>query len=192
MGPRLESRRRVATAAAALLTGLLGAPLDADPAEQARVQTGMRLFRALVAADLGLDGKTLDGGKLLVVFLYTDDARRADELARAFAGAGAALAGHPLLVETSADPRFAAYGKRVPAGVFLTQAPGQAQLRDVVQFGIARRVIVYSPFEGHVEKGVLGGLSVEAQVRPYVNLRTLTASQIALKEFFFKATKVYR
>ena len=38
-------------------------------------------------------------------------------------------------------------------------------------------MIVYSPFEGHVESGVLGGLSVEAQVRPYVNRATLEASQ---------------
>ena len=53
-------------------------------------------------------------------------------------------------------------------------------------------MIVYSPFEGHVEKGVLGGLSVEAQVRPYVNRATVEASQITLKPFFMEVAKVYQ
>ena len=41
-------------------------------------------------------------------------------------------------------------------------------------------------------RSILGGLSVEAQVRPYVNLSTLSASNISLKPLFFKVTKVYR
>ncbi|HEX8154652.1 MAG TPA: hypothetical protein VF698_16080, partial [Thermoanaerobaculia bacterium] len=62
---------------------------------------------------------------------------------------------------------------------------------SLVKYGIDRRLIVYSPFEGHVESGVTGGLSVEAQVRPFVNSTTLAASHIALKDFFLKVTKVY-
>jgi hypothetical protein len=72
------------------------------------------------------------------------------------------------------------------------QAPAQNTLKSIIKYGIDHHVIVYSPFEGHVERGVLGGLAVEAQVRPYVNLTTLDASNITLKPLFFKVTKVFR
>ena len=39
---------------------------------------------------------------------------------------------------------------------------------------------------------MLAGLAVEAQVRPYVNLTTLAASNITLKEIFLKVAKVHR
>ncbi|HEV8268546.1 MAG TPA: hypothetical protein VGR00_09945, partial [Thermoanaerobaculia bacterium] len=104
---------------------LVAAPrLDADAYQDRRIETGLRLFRALLAADLDLEKKA-EGGKLLVLFFYTDDKRRADEMAKAFAkGEGAeAIRGLPVVVETTSDAEFKAYGGHVPAGVFLTQAP---------------------------------------------------------------------
>lgn len=183
---------------AALVALLASAPsLHADEYQQRRIDTGVRLFRALLAADLGLARKAT-GGHLLVLFFYAHDRRRAEDLARLFAkGEGgsteaAAIKGMPVAVDVADDAGFAAYASRTPAGIFITDPPEGATLRALVDYGIANRVIVYSPFEGDVEKGVLGGLAVEAQVRPYINLATLNASQIELKEFFLKVTKVYR
>jgi len=173
---------------------LVAAPrLDADAYQDRRIETGLRLFRALLAADLDLEKKA-EGGKLLVLFFYTDDKRHAEEMAKAFAqGEGAeAIHGLPVVVETTSDASFKAYGGHVPAGVFLTQSPDAEALRAIVKYGIANHRIVDSPFEGHVESGVLGGLAVEAQVRPYINGATLVASSITLKEFFLRVTKVYK
>jgi hypothetical protein len=38
----------------------------------------------------------------------------------------------------------------------------------------------------------LGGLSIEAQVRPYLNRATLESSHITLKSFFLQVAKVYQ
>ena len=92
----------------------------------------------------------------------------------------------------SGDLALGSYATRVPAGVFLAAAPPAPALRAIVQFGIDHSAIVYSPIEGHVESGVLGGLSVEAQVRPYVNLATLQSSRVTLKDVFMKVAKVHR
>lgn len=188
-----------------LLAGLAAAvyvlPLPriaADAYQDRRAETGTKLFRALLAADLDLERKTTSDGRLLVLFFYTDDRRRADERAKAFAKAATPdaavepIRGLPVSLEITADPTFAQYARRPTAGIFLAQAPDAATLRTIVRFGIANKVIVYSPFEGHVESGVLGGLAVEAQVRPYINEGTLNASNIRLKDFFLKVTKVYR
>jgi hypothetical protein len=149
----------------------------------------------MLAADLNLEKKTLVDGRLLVVFIYKDDVDRARELADAFAqgrsGSAEPIRGLPIVTELSSDPTLAAYGSRIPAGVFLCQSPEATALRGIVQVGIAKSLIVYSPFEGHVESGVTGGLTVEAQVRPFVNQKTLAASRISLKEFFLRVAKVH-
>ncbi len=185
--------QRLAGAGLLFIVSLQSLPLlAASGYDDRRVEIGLRLFRSLLAADLDLDKKRVEDGKLLVVFFYVDERRRAETLAGAFGARGEPVRGFPILVEPASDETFAAYSRRPPAGVFLTEVPKAATLNAVVRFGIEHRIIIYSPFEGHVEKGVLGGLAVEAQVRPYVNLTTLGASNISLKDFFLKVAKVTR
>jgi hypothetical protein len=177
--------------AACLAVASLAGPARADDLTDVRSQAGARLFRALLSADTDIDRKT-SGNQLVVVFLYTDDKARAAALAQRFLGDANDLHGIPIAVEFSTDTTLAAYKSRVAAGVFIAQPLASGALHTVVGYGIEHHVIVYSPFEGNVESGVTGGLAVEAQVRPYVNLTTLTASAISLKPLFFKVTKVFR
>src|SRR4051794_16263606 len=180
---------------AMVLAVALGAPLVADDLADIRAQAGARLFRAFLSADVDVDRKKVERDQILVVFLYADDRHRAADLAASFAGnpkEAVTIHGAPVLVELSSDTSLASYGSRIPAGIFLVQAPSQNTLKSLIRYGIDHHVIVYSPFEGHVERGVTGGTAVEAQVRPYVNQQTLEASNITLKPLFFKVTKVYR
>jgi hypothetical protein len=191
-------RRRGALAGACVLALLL-LPLATPPAggeteQDRRTGAGLRLFRSLLAADLDLEAKRDPDGKLLLVVFHTGNRTHAQELARALAGGGTEpepVRGLPVKVELTNDPSFALYGSHPPAGIFLAQAPSSSALDTIVRYGIDHHLIVYSPFEGHVERGVLAGLSVGAQVRPYVNRDTLAASHIELKSFFMKVTKVY-
>lgn len=178
----------------AVLSLLVLTPLHAaDEVQSRRADLGVRLFRTLLAADLDLTRKTVENNQLLVVFFYVDDKRRAEELAARFVGnPPETVRDMQVIAEVSNDAAFSKYAARGPAAVFITQAPNANVLRSVIRFGIERHLIVYSPFEGHVERGVLGGLAVEAQVRPFVNLATLEASRISLKSFFLQVTKVTR
>jgi len=197
--PALCRRRRFQrllgkAGAAALLLLLVRAPLAGESDEDRRAQAGIRLFRSLLAADLDLDGKRDEDGKLLLVIFHAGNQAHARELAKALAGGGAdpePLHGLAVKIELTNDATFGIYGKHAPAGIFVSQPPGEQALQTIVRYGIDHHVVVYSPFEGDVEKGVLGGLAVEAQVRPYVNTETLAASHIELKAFFMKVTKVY-
>jgi hypothetical protein len=178
-----------------LAMGSLPTHLVAEGYEDRRAEAGVRLFRAMLAADLDLTQKVLPDGRLLVVFVHADDRKRAEELQKAFAKADAKnvpepIHALPLVVEATPDSALPGFAGRVPGGIFIAEPLQGDRLRQVVQFGIAHHVIVFSPFEGNVESGVAGGLVVEAQVRPFVNLRTLTASNISLKDFFLKVAKV--
>jgi hypothetical protein len=189
--------RRRALAVLALLAALAlrGAPVAGESDEDRRSQAGVRLFRSLLAADLDIAKKTDGDGKLLLVVYHTGDRSRAEAVLRSLAGDGKdepdPVRELPVRLDTTIDPTFAAFAHGPPAGIFLAQPPSQASLKSIVRYGIDHHVIVYSPFEGDVERGVLAGLSVEAQVRPYVNTDTLAASHISLKSFFMKVAKVY-
>lgn len=168
-------------------------PVIAEDVQQTRTRAGLRFFRTLLSADLGITGKTVDDGRLLLLVYYADDRRSAEELAATLRGSTDkkhTIKGLPLVVEVTADAGLAAYAARKPAGVFLSQAPERAALGAIIRYGIDNHVIVYSPFEGHVEHGVLGGISIEAQVRPYLNLTTLEASRISLKKLVVEVSKV--
>ena len=167
----------------------------ADDVQQIRSRAGLRFFRTFLAADLGITGKTAGDGRLLLLVFYTTDKRQAEELAKSLRGTtekDQSIKGLPITVETTNDAALRAYDKRRPAGIFLAQAPDAQALGTLIRYGIDQRVIVYSPFEGHVERGVLGGISVGAQVRPYLNRSTLEASHISLKELVVEASKVYQ
>jgi len=195
---RRRSRARRALGLAMLVPPLLlalrAAPARGESDQDRRDQAGIRLFRSLLAADLDLDSKRDEDGKLLLVIFHAGDQTHAQELARALAGSAAEpepLRGVPVKIELTNDPTFGVYGKHPPAGIFIGQSPSSSGLQSIVHYGIDHHRIVYSPFEGHVEHGVLAGMSVEAQVRPYVNTETLAASHVELKSFFMKVTKVY-
>jgi hypothetical protein len=186
----LRTRAATVLTLAALAAAVLAHGADLDPDQARRVELGVGWFRGMLTADVDIEKKGLPDGRLLVVFVYTDDERRARGLADAFASA-APIRKHPVVAEiVAAGADLAAYARRNPAGIFLAQPPATRSLKSILSFARDRSVLVYSPFEGHVEEGVPGGLAVEAQVRPYINARALAESRITLKEIFLQASKV--
>lgn len=154
------------------------------------MQTGARVFRSMLAADVDLQKKALPDGRLLILFIYEGDERAARRLAETFAAAPP-IGKLPVVAEIAAGGELPSFDKRTPAGLFLAEPPPSRALRELLELGKARRVLVYSPFEGHVEDGVPGGLAVEAQVRPFVNKRALADFRITLKDFFLRVAKVH-
>ena len=189
--PVIRTGRRILALllACGLTLSLAVANVQADSYDERRVRAGARLFRSMLAADTGIEGrKGVDGS--LHVLLYASDPVLAGEIGALIAPPSkAAVRGVPLTVQSST--RLPAEGGEVPAGLFLASIPSDAELDRLVRWSIAHRVIVYSPFEGHVERGIAGGISIEAKVQPYVNLGTLKAAGVELKPLFMKVAKVH-
>jgi len=184
--------RSLALFSVLVLTSLAIANVNADTRDDRRVRAGARLLRSLLAADIGIAGKTAQDGRLHVVVLG-GDARMQREVIGLIVppqgGAGARIRGLDVSIEAR---------NQLPAGtdetvaVFLAAVPEAAELDAVLRYAKRPGVIVFSPFEGHVERGIHAGLSIEAKVRPYVNEASLRESGIALKPFFLRVAKVYR
>lgn len=183
--------RRAALLAAALAfsTAAVG---SADSDEDRRLRIGSRVFRSLVAADVEVGGKVAPDGRLPLVVYGPAGGRwtvEAVSLIEHGEAEGSEIRDLTVVVETTEDASFGALAAP-PAAVFLAKRTDDRELDRLVRYGIEHHVVVFSPFEGDVERGVLGGLVVEARVRPLINMRTLEASRVKLKPFFLRASKV--
>jgi hypothetical protein len=166
-------------------------PALADSQDERRVRTAARLFRALLAADVGIERKADADGRLDVA-IYSPDAATAERVAVLIVPPDAAepvsVRGLPLRLRhidgLADDPP-------PPVALFLATPLAAAELDRLVGWSIRHRVILYSPFEGDVERGALAGLAIGAKVQPYLNQRSLSASQVVLKPFFLRVAKVY-
>lgn len=188
----LAAARRVALVAAVLALSFGAVAVHADSYDERRIRAGARLFRTMLAADTTLESRAAADGSLEILVYGPRGGAASADVASLIAPpdpAKSALRGRPVSVRESAT--LPADGERL-AGVFLAAKPGDAELERLVRWSIAERVLVYSPFEGHVERGVGGGLAIAAKVQPHVNLTTLEAAGIELKPFFLKVAKVQR
>jgi len=176
---------------AVLLFSLPSASLVAQSFGERRVHVGLKLFRTLLAADKN-SGRRLDAdGKLPVFLAYADDDRDARDYARSLSAGMKTVRGSEVRIEVAALSDLLRDKGMAPAAVFIAQPLEDGEIEQLVRYSIRRKVIVFSPFEGDVEKGVLGGISVEATVRPLINMRTLAASGVAIKGFYLKVAKRY-
>ncbi|ABC27752.1 conserved hypothetical protein [Hahella chejuensis KCTC 2396] len=168
----------------------------ADTMEERRIRTSLKLFRAMLAADQDIESKKTHDDYLKIVLIYANNSAKAEFYGRELLELGegeqqARVRGLPIRVEISNDFALSKYQTAPPAGVFVIEKLFDDELRQLIQFGVDKQVVLYSPFEGDVAKGVLGGLAVEAHIKPYINLQTLAESQIRIKAFFLKVAKTY-
>ena len=194
-GPRRRAglHWRMALILAGVMLSLLAtAVVRADSYDERRMRAGARLFRALLVADLDLRSRAAEDGELHVVLLGANSSEE-NELRRHMLPQGDAppqLGGLPMQIEVrelaalDGDPR--------PAAVFIARPLGGQELAQLVQWSRQRQVVLYSPFEGDVERGVMAGLSVEAKVLPYLNQAALEAAGVSLKPLFLKVAKVHQ
>lgn len=161
-------------------------PVERD---ELRVRAGLDLFPSLVTADLDIAGKKGDDGTLTLLLIYTDNRSQAISMSQRL-GALKTIRNIPIRVEVSNDLTMNPYAANPPAGIFLTQPPGE-KLHEIIRFAIDKGIILFSPFQGDVEKGVLGGLHISDRVLPYINKSTMKSAGINIKQFFMRVSVIY-
>ena len=167
-----------------------------DEVQERRIRSGLRLFRAVLAADKDIASKTDSAGKLLLLVVYADDRKLAESFAAELEQLGkgdkrGTVRKLPIDVQVSNDLSLKPFQNQVPAGIYVVEKLYDDDVNRLVRYGVENHVIVYSPFEGDVNKGILVGLAIETRVRPYINLHTMRESRIRIKQFFLKVAKHY-
>lgn len=157
--------------------------------DELRVNAGLDLFPSLLTADLDIAKKRGGDGTITLLLLYTDNRSQAISMARKL-GELKAIRDIPVRVEVSNDLTMSTYAVNPPAGIFLTQ-PLDEKLSGIIRFAVNKGIILFSPFQGDVEKGVLGGLHISDRVLPYINKSTMKSAGINIKQFFIRVSVIY-
>ncbi|MEJ2156063.1 MAG: hypothetical protein P8X96_12055 [Desulfobacteraceae bacterium] len=167
-------------------------PSVSDDFTERRITAGAKIFRALLAADIDIPRKTDAGGKLRLGLLYLDDTGNAELAAATLVNRDdPRIRKMKVHIDMLSFTECIADNKGRLAGIFLTQRVTAEQLQTLSAFADARHLVVFSPFEGDVERGVQSGIAVEARVRPYLNTHAMRNARIRLKSFFLKVAKTY-
>jgi hypothetical protein len=161
--------------------------VSASDAEAPRVWAGLDLFPSLLAADENIAEKQGPDGKLLLLLMVADEKKAAEEMALHIEKVGK-IRRTPIRVEIAESLKD--YENKTVAGIFLTQKM-RSEFDSVLQYGKDRHVIVFSPFEGDVERGASGGIIISDRFVPYINLKTLNASKIDIRPLFRRIAERY-
>ena len=212
---RRQERSRQYLVILCALWALFAGQALADSFEDRRVRAGARLMRPLLAADSQLEQKIAANGGLTIWLIGAAPKLNA-ELAELIApsqdperakirGALISIQSYASLAEAlvastaRADATNAGFAARVsttskgklPVAVFFAAPLSPTAFLDWLSWGKTQHVLLFSPFEGHVERGMTAGLSVQAKVQPYLNSQSMRDIGLQLKPFFLRVSKVY-
>lgn len=175
-----------------LLACNLVAVAFADSFEDRRIRTGARIFRSLLAADIDLGAKAKARAGLRVWVIGKGDALQLDvhELIASQTDAQRSAI-QTLPVKITGYQQFDQISTLpAPVAVFFASAPKEAEFKKWLDWSAKNRTILFSPFEGHVERGMTAGISIQAKVQPLLNQGRAQAIDLKLKPFFLRVTKV--
>lgn len=161
-----------------------------------RIRTGLKMFRSMLLADRDIEKKTNKQSETDVVFLYQSNASKAKHLARSFVRMGrmqnkGQIKGSHIKVHLTRELDFIQETQLKPAAIFLVDPLIESKVQAVARYGKEHQIITFSPYEGDVENGILGGLVVESRIHPFINMKTLEESNVRIKPFFLKVAQAY-
>ncbi|AUM14270.1 hypothetical protein [Ketobacter alkanivorans] len=160
----------------------------ADEFIQRRADVGLKLFRTFVTADLDIESKAQED-QLLVILTYANDASTAQEHQQKLQSTFTSLNNIPVIVRAANIQQILKQTNPKPAALFISQPLNDDERKTLVNYSITQGVIIFSPYEGDVEQGILAGISVQATVRPLINMHTLQKGKFHIKPFYLKVAK---
>jgi hypothetical protein len=178
----------VLAAALTLLTSL-SPSLYAHSHLAPRLQIGINLLPAIIAANNNLTNQLDDENRLPVYILYKHNHDVAEKLTQQLTRVGHIHNYQLLVTIVAADSLLLSNGLK-PATVFIVE-PMNDRLDKIVNFAQKNRMLLFSPFKGDIQRGVMTGFRVTDRVLPMVNLESLRQARINLKAFFLRIAVKY-
>ncbi len=179
-----------------LLCFSISFPTFANEEDDRRVRNGLKMFRTILIADQDIAKKHNRQDGMDIVFLFDQDLERAQLLARKFVRLGRGdkkgkIKDRPITVHIMRDLKGIEAEQIQAAGIFILDRVAPEQVQAAAEYGKANNIVTYSPHKGDVEKGIMSGLLIDTRPKPYINVATLSHSQIRIKSFLLKVAELY-
>lgn len=158
---------------------------------QYRLQVALKLFPRIVATDQQLDEKLNKHGKIYLLVYYTNSKQQAKQFFEKLAAEIPRIGNHDIEYFYS-NTLITEFGdNNLPTGVFLAEPLNQAELKKITDYSRKNQRLLFSPFEGDVERGVSAGIYISNKITPYFNRKALTAANINLHKSLLKVSTHY-
>jgi len=167
---------------------MLGSAASAQESLPPRLQIGINLLPAVIAANNGLATVGLDSN-LPIYLVYSDNDHLAEMLKQSL-GRIDRIRKHAIDIQTIKLDDLLALDPEPFSSVFITEQL-DSRLPQMIQFSRQQRALLFSPFKGDVKLGVATGFQVTDRVLPMVNVESLKQSKIQLKAFFLRIAVKY-
>lgn len=171
---------------AVILALLYVGPVVADEQTDRRILVGLKLFPAVLAADVDIALKTAPDEHLHLVIGYLDNDDVAQRAAERLREAGP-IRDIPVVVHTV---RYSALTslEYIPAALFLAEWSPES-IPAIMAYGDSHSRLIFSPFRGDVSLGVHAGVFVGDRILPLINPDALHHAGIQLKPFFLEVAR---
>lgn len=162
----------------------------ADENERRRVDISLTLFPRIVAVDNHFREKLVESNQASLVFIYERERDYVEDLVNRLLEERDNIGGMGVrAVAARVDDLLVS--KEVPTAIFLAERLSGESLDRVMEFAKANNRLVYSPFNGDVERGVTVGVSVTNRIKPFFNITVLRESKIVINALLMRVSKRY-
>lgn len=160
----------------------------ADELLSPRIQIGLNLIPAIIAADKNLNSQSKNNPlKLQIVYIHNK--QRALKSEKQLKSIGM-IRGHKLKTEVISFKKLLEKKQKRNCVLILIEKM-DLELNSLIQYSRNQKIILFSPFKGDVEKGVMSGFEVSNKVLPAINIKAARTSNIDLKAFFLRIAIKY-
>ncbi len=177
---------------AALLLVLLGYSLQlhAQARLSPRLQIGINLLPGVIAANTALRSQLdQEDPRLTIYIVYAADLLQADAASEQLARVDT-IRDIPVDIRiVRASDLFKLQPSRHHAVLMIERLVDQRE--RLIDFCNRHQLLLFSPFKGDVENGVMTGFEVTNKVLPAINMTALTRARINLKAFFLRIAIKY-
>jgi hypothetical protein len=164
----------------------------ADEEENRRVDISLSIFPRIVAVDNNFRSKLNSENKVELAFIYSEDKERAQSLVEMLITKNKNIGGMGVSARAVNLRKLLNFSKEIKlTAIFITERLKDGDLKKIVKIAEENSCIVFSPFTGDVERGVVVGISVTNRVKPYFNIRALERSKIVINALLMKMSKRY-
>lgn len=159
--------------------------------DEYRFRVALKLFPRIAATDQKLKEKLGDNGKIYLLIIYINKQEQARQLIEILSD------DIPRIGKIDIEYRYSNrlykyYGPdQLPTAIFLAEPLSTADLNKLMEYSQKYHRLVFSPFEGDVERGVTAGIYISNKITPYFNKKAMSMADINLHQSLLRVSTHY-
>lgn len=163
----------------------------ADSMQERRITISASIFPKIIAVDQDLANKLDKEGYVRLAIIYSSSKTKAQKISKIMTRKVKNIAGNKIKIELIDINNRGFEDREKLTGIFFVDEMTDDELGKLVSYSSENNVLLFSPFEGDIERGVMSSIFVGIKIRPYFNVKSMKLANVNLKPALIKVSKTY-